>query len=179
MCDGVSQPEHQQTGSVEMGTGQRGPIFRAYSEQQRRSRFGLRHVLFPVALLLVGGLGYAVVTYQQAATPFRLDTYRGLRTVLRGMSPQDVSNILGQPIGKERRGNLECYQYGHPSIKVPYFTLHTVCFEDGKLREASDKRYDSWIVTSDGAIQPAPLEADEPDPPASTSKPGLAGKTEP
>jgi hypothetical protein len=179
MSEGVSQPEPQQMGSIDMGTAQRGTIFRAYTEQ-RRPRFQLRYLLYPAALLLLGGLGVLTVSYRQEATPFRLETHRGLRTVRRGMSPQDVKGILGQPIARERRGNLECFQYGRPSIKVPSYTLHTLCYEDGKLREVSERRYNSWIVTGDGAISPAPLEEEEaPAAPASNGPPGLATTPQP
>ncbi|QRN95181.1 hypothetical protein JRI60_39865 [Archangium violaceum] len=175
----MSQTEPQQMGSIDVGTGQRGPIFRAYTEQ-RRPRFQLRYLLYPAALLLIGGLGVWTVSYRQEAVPFRLDTYRGLRTVHRGMSPQDVKGILGQPIAREMRGNLECFQYGRPSLKVPYYTLHTLCYEGGKLREVSARRYNSWVVTSDGAISPAPLEEEEaPAAPASNSSPGLATTPQP
>ncbi|WP_257461442.1 hypothetical protein [Archangium lipolyticum] len=165
-------------GSIDVGTAQRGVIFRAYTEQ-RSPRFQLRYLLYPAALLFILGLGVVVVSYRQEAVPFRLDTYRGLRTVRRGMSPQDVKGILGQPIARERRGNLECFQYGRPSIKVPYYTLHTLCYEDGKLREVSARRYNSWVVTSDGAISPAPLEEEEPAAPPSNGPPGLATTPQP
>jgi hypothetical protein len=179
MSQGVSQ-EHQQTGSAEMGTPPSKPIFRAYTEQQRPSRFDLRYVLYPAALLLVGVLGKWTVSFRQEATPIRVETAWGLRTVRRGMSPQDVQSLLGQPTSKERRGNQECYQYGRPSIQVPTFILHVVCYEDGKLREVSEKRYNSWVVTQDMAISPAPLEVEEaPAPPASPSPPGLAGRNAP
>ncbi len=178
----MSQPENQReaTGSGEAGTDQRGAIFRAYQNEQR-TRSRRRYFLYPAALLLLIGLGAMTVSYQQRATPIRVDTRWGLRTVRVGMSPQDVSSVLGQPTSKERRGNLECYEYGRPTIKEPTFTLHVVCYEEGKLREVSEKRYNSWVVTQDGAISPAPLEYEEapaPESPAPShiSAPGLAGK---
>lgn len=180
ISEGVSQPESQReaTGSGEMGTAQRGAIFRAYQNEQR-TRSKHRYLLYPAALLVVLGLGAVTVSYQQSAPPIRVDTRWGLRTVRVGMSPQDVSSVLGQPTSKERRGDLECYEYGRPTIKEPTFTLHVICYEDGKLREVSEKRYNSWVVTQDGAISPAPLEY-APTPgspsPTTTSAPGLAGK---
>jgi len=158
-----------------MGATPQKAIFRAYQEQRRR-RFNPRYLVYP-ALLLIGVLGYWVVSYHQETRPIRVETYRGLKTVHRGMSPQDVSPLLGEPIGKERRGNLECYQYGRPTLKAPSFTLHTVCYEDGKLREVSERRYNSWIVLEDGSV--APIEYDEPKPPASKSAPSLAGPNPP
>ncbi|PTL79442.1 hypothetical protein DAT35_35280 [Vitiosangium sp. GDMCC 1.1324] len=164
-----------------MGPAQQKAIFRAYTEQQR-SRFNRRALLlYPAALALIIGLGIWTVKFEPEATPYRVDTAWGLRTVVKGMSPQQVSGILGQPTSKERRGNLECYQYGRPSIKVESFVLHVVCYEDGKLREVSEKHYNSWVVTQDGAISPAPLEVEEaapPAPPAPPSAPNVAGKLE-
>ena len=64
-----------------METGPRGNLFRAYTEQQRASRFRLRYVLVPVVVLLVAALGYAVVTFKQEATPYRVETPWGVRTV--------------------------------------------------------------------------------------------------
>ncbi|QRK08824.1 hypothetical protein JQX13_01205 [Archangium violaceum] len=181
----MSQPEQQQMGSIAMGQGQQKPIFRAYTEQQR-VRFNPRILLYPAALLLLIGLGIWTVSLEQEATPIRVETTWGLRTVRKGMSPQDVSGILGQPTSKERRGNQECFQYGRPSIKVESFVLHVVCYEEGKLREVSEKRYNSWVVTQDGAISPAPLEPEELAPPATApgapgapSTPSVAGQTTP
>jgi hypothetical protein len=156
-------------------------IFRAYTEEQRRSRFDLRFVLYPIVALLLLGLGKLVVNFQQEARPIRVDTPWGLRTVRLGMSPKEVSGILGQPVSKERRGNQECYQYGIPSIKVADFVLHVACYEDGKLRDVSQKHYNSWVVTQDGAISPAPIDPEELVPPAPVppSAPNVAGKTEP
>ncbi|MCY1075343.1 hypothetical protein [Archangium lansingense] len=155
-------------------------IFSAYSKQQpRRPKRML--LLYPAAALFLFLLGKWFVALQPAATPYRVETAWGLRQVNKGMSPQDVSGILGQPTSKERRGNQECFQYGRPTIKEPTFVLHVVCYEDGKLIEVSEKRYNSWVVTSDMAISPAPLEyelQDEPKPeaPASPSAPSVAGQ---
>jgi hypothetical protein len=134
-----------------------------------------------LALLLLIGLGMLTVRFEPEATPFRVDTRWGLRTVRKGMTPQEVQSRLGQPTSKERRGNLECYQYGKPTINEPSFTLHVVCYENGKLLEVSEKRYNSWVVTQDGAISPAPLEYElspEPDP-APPTTPSIANTATP
>ncbi len=170
MSRDVSQ-EHEQTEG----------IFTAYSKQQPpRSKRML--LLYPAAVLLLFLLGRWFVSLHQEATPIRVDTAWGLRTVRKGMSPQEVSGILGQPTSKERRGNQECFQYGRPTIKEPSFVLHVVCYEDGKLIEVSEKRYNSWVVTSDMAISPAPLEYELQDeeqpatPPAPPNAPGVASQ---
>ncbi|AKJ01355.1 Hypothetical protein AA314_02981 [Archangium gephyra] len=156
-------------------------FFSAYSKQQpRRSKRML--LLYPAAALFLFLVGKWFVSLQPEATPFRIDTAWGLRQVNKGMSPQEVSGILGQPTSKERRGNQECYQYGRPTIKEPSFILHVVCYEDGKLIEVSKKRFNSWVVTQDMAISPAPLEyelpveEETPATPALPSTPAVAGQ---
>ena len=185
----VTSPEPQMEMN-RLSAAQHEYLFSAYTDP-RRIRLRRRHLLYPlVGLGVVGALGYALVTYQPVATPFRVETYRGLRTVTKGMSPQEVSGILGQPVGRERRGTQECFQYGRPSLKAASFILNTLCYEDGKLLEVHQKRYNSWLVTREGAISPA-LEALEelippPDaPPAPSavppagSAPGVAGPPTP
>lgn len=164
-----SEPQVAEVAAAEALPGSN--LFRAYTEQQRGSRVQLRYVLVPVMALLVGALGYAVVTFKQEATPYRVETPWGVRTVRRGMSPQDVRGILGQPIGKERRGEQDCYQYGRPTLKVPFYILQTVCYGNARLEEVSERRYNSWVVMEDDAIAPAPLpewvhERTPPAPPA-------------
>lgn len=183
----MSQPENQQeaSGTGEKGTAPRESIFAAYQEQKRpRASYYRYLLLYPLAVLVLLGLGALFVSLEQEATPIRVETKWGMRTVRLGMSPQEVSTLLGQPASKERRGNMECYQYGRPTINEPSFTLHVVCYEDGKLREVSEKRYNSWVVTQDGAISPAPLEyrlTPEPESPVPSNggAPGIAGQPTP
>lgn len=183
MSEGVSQTQTPQMSPGAPGPSQGSAIFRAYQEQVRPRHGRLRYALYPAAALALIGLGVWVVRLQPEATPFRLETYRGLRTVRRGMSPADVAGILGQPVAKESRDGMECFQYGRPSLRMPSFTLHTLCYKDGKLQQVSEKHYSSWLVTQDGAIAPITLEPDEPAaPPKKDSKanaPGLAGPTQP
>lgn len=183
----MSQPQNQQeaSGTGEKGTAPRGSIFAAYQEQKRpRSSYYRYFLLYPLAALVVLGLGVLFVNLEQEAAPIRVETKWGMRTVRLGMSPQEVSTLLGQPASKERKGNMECYQYGRPTINEPSFTLHVVCYEEGKLREVSEKRYNSWVVTQDGAIAPAPLEYRltpelESPGPSHGSSPGIAGQPTP
>jgi hypothetical protein len=171
----VSQPEQPErpTGTPS--------FFHAY-QAQSAPRSLRRYVLSgAVVVLALTGLGRWFVSYRSEATPFRLDTPWGLRTVQKGMSPQEVSGLLGQPVGKEVVGGRECIQYGRPTLRAPTFVLHTVCYEDGKLLEVSQKRYNSWVVLPDGAIAPIVYDDEEsqaPAPPAEGA-PGLAGKTSP
>ena len=107
MSEGVSQPEHQQevTGSGGRAQPSAKSIFHAYTDQRRVPASISGTSCTPVALLLLIGLGALFVRIEPEATPFRVDTLWGLRTVRKGMSPQEVQAILGQPTSKERRGN--------------------------------------------------------------------------
>lgn len=159
-------------------TSSRDGLFSAYTNEQRQ-RVSRRQIFTVAGVLGVFSvLAYAVVTYQPEARPFRVDTWKGLRMVVQGMTPQEVSGILGQPIGRELRGDQECFQYGRPSLKEASFVLHTLCYVGGKLQDVSARRYNSWVVTRDGAISPAPLE-EELAPLPETDAPGLAGDTQP
>ncbi len=160
-------------------------IFTAYSGQQRSRGTKRRYFLYPAAALVILALGLWTVKFQQEALPIRVETAWGLRTVRKGMSPQEVQSLLGQPTSKDRNGNVECYQYGRPKINAPSFTLHVVCYENGKLRDVSEKRYNTWVISPDGAMSPPQLEeepAPAPEPsqaPGGPSAPGLANQTSP
>ena len=158
-------------------TSSRDGLFSAYTNEQRQRVTRRQFLATALVLGVFGVLAYAVVTYQPERRPFRVDTYHGLRMVVQGMTPQEVSGILGPPVGRELRGEQECFQYGRPTLKAAGFTLNTLCYVDGKLQDVSARRYNSWVVSRDGSILPAPLEPGEleesvlPEPPA----PGVAG----
>jgi hypothetical protein len=168
----VTQTQHQQDEG----------LFTAYTGQPR-VRSKRRYFLYPAAALVIVALGFWTVKFEPEATPFRIETAWGLRIVQKGMTPQEVQSFLGQPTSKERHGNVECYQYGKPTLNAPSFVLHVVCYEDGKLRDVSEKHYNTWVITQDGAMSPAPLE-EEPSPapapspvPGGPSEPGVAHQT--
>jgi hypothetical protein len=133
-------------------------IFRAYQGKGVRSR-GLRPYLVALVVLLgLGTLGWRFVSHHSADRHIRVETPWGMRTVRQGMSPADVRPIMGAPATREVRGNQECFQHGRPTIELPSFTLYTLCYEDGALRDVTERRYNAWVVSPDGAIAPAPLE---------------------
>ncbi len=187
---GVTQPDQQQEPTASAKTGTESTetegIFTAYSGQQHSRGTKRRYFLYPAAALVLLALGLWTVKFEQEAPPIRVDTLWGLRSVRKGMTPQQVQSVLGQPTSKDRNGNVECYQYGKPTINAPTFTLHVVCYEDGKLRDVSEKRYNSWVITPDGAMSPAPLEEQQPQPPDEPTQaprgpraPGIANQTSP
>ena len=176
----MNAPEQQVVAGASL-TSSRDGLFSAYTNEQRQ-RVTRRQILAATLLLGVfGSLAYVVVTYQPARKPFRVDTYNGVRRVVQGMTPQEVSGILGPPVGREMRGDQECFQYGRATLRAAGFILNTLCYVDGKLQEVSARRYNSWIVSNDGSIVPAPLEPGELEETlrSAPEAPGLAGDSTP
>lgn len=178
MWRSVSQPE-QQVGVSTVRITSGDDLFSAYTDTRRRRLTRRQLLTSGLGLVSFAVLAYVALTLQPEATPFRVDTYQGMRTVLRGMTPQEVSGILGPPVGREQRGDQECFQYGRPSLKAASFILTTLCYVDGKLQNMSARRYNSWVVTSDGAITPAPIEGEQLIPPPEPGAPNLADDAQP
>ncbi|ATB36773.1 hypothetical protein CYFUS_002188 [Cystobacter fuscus] len=178
MWRSVSQPE-QQVGVSTVRITSGDDLFSAYTDTRNRRLTRRQLLTYGLGLAIFAVLAYVAVTFQPEATPFRVDTHQGMRTVLRGMTPQEVSGILGPPLGREKRGDQECFQYGRPSLKAASFILNTVCYVDGKLQSVSARRYNSWVVTHDGAIVPAPIEGEELVPPPEPGAPNLVEGAQP
>jgi hypothetical protein len=168
----VSTPEDRQEPSsqAEPRASQGSAIFHAYQGKESRSGGARRYLLALAVLLALGTLGQRFVAFRNENSFIRVDTPWGMRTVRKGMSPAEVEPVMGSPVTRELRGDVECLQYGRPTINHPRFVLYTVCYEDGELRDISERRYDAWVVTPDGAIAPAPLEA----PPTSLAQESVA-----
>jgi hypothetical protein len=93
---------------------------------------------------------------QETAKMKRVVTPTGIRGVREGMSPQDVLGVLGKPFSSQRSadGRADCYQYGRPSLQQAEFSVYVVCYEDGKMRDVSVRRFASWRVSPDGTFAP-------------------------
>ncbi|HEX8536315.1 MAG TPA: hypothetical protein VF664_02550, partial [Cystobacter sp.] len=83
----MSQPE-QQVGvnGVRITSGD--DLFSAYTDTRRRRLTRRQLLSYGLGLAIFAVLAYVAVTFQPEATPFRVDTHQGLRTVQRGMTPQ-------------------------------------------------------------------------------------------
>ncbi|MBX5480465.1 MAG: hypothetical protein IRZ16_01260 [Myxococcaceae bacterium] len=114
------------------------PFFSIYRPERRRGT-PLR-----TRLLVIGG-AFALALMAQWIWPdpqtYRIVTPKGLRAVHAGMSVRQVEAALGVPIGTEANGSLQCYRYGSPTFEAPSFLVHVACFEDGKLKSLTSKRY--------------------------------------
>jgi hypothetical protein len=127
-------------------------IFTAFQERREPRR---RWPLLALAALV--GLG-AWGALRREVEPIRLATREGFKSIHLGMTLPEVTSVLGRPLLREQRGGAECFQYGQPVLNEPTFVLFLLCYEDGKLREVTTRRYNAWVVGPDGAISPAPVE---------------------
>jgi hypothetical protein len=117
------------------------PIFRAFQERKPSRR---RWVVL-AALPVVAGLAGWALTQGQAGA-LQVATPRGVKTVRRGMSPQQVVGILGKPLTLVRSadGLSDCYRYGTPSLTKEKFLVYSACFESGELQDVTVRHYEAW-----------------------------------
>lgn len=117
-------------------------LFAAFRVGPRRRRY-----LWPTVVVTAALLAF-VVTRKPDGT--RVVTARGFATIKRGMSAHDVRGILGAPIDGERSGDADCLRYGHPTLEVPEFTIYSVCYASGRLRDVTEHHYSAEAVNPDG-----------------------------
>ena len=117
------------------------PIFGAVLER-RRSRWPLW--VAAAAAFVTAGTLFARTTRRTfpVVTPF------GVRQFQPGMAGADVQALMGAgPIGTTRSDDgHDCVTYGHPSLKVPFFTLYDACFQDGKLVRVDERKLSAQSV---------------------------------
>jgi len=144
-----------------------GPIFRAFQERTAsRGRWGWLAV--PVI-----GMGLWWLAHQELTPPARAHgPVRGIQAVKSGMTPDEVSGLLGRPFGQRTSddGRAECFQYGRPTMEKATFPVYSLCYEGGKLREMTVKQYTALPLTPDGLPQ-LPGDAAPPAPAANATKP--------
>lgn len=123
-------------------------LFEAFRKQSpRRARWAL--LAIPAAGLFAWGLA-------QEVSPRTLLALPGLRKVHEGMTPEEVRGLLGHPFAVERshESGKECYRYGRPSFERPVFPIYALCYEDGKLQDATVRYYNAWLVDPEQASTP-------------------------
>jgi hypothetical protein len=132
-------------------------LFTAFQERPTR-RFGLRTGLLLGIVVLLGFVGNNLLRREQLK-PFRLINSQGnVKTVYHGMSPQEVDTIMGKPLTRETLGGMDCLQYGRPTLNDPTFLLFSICYEEGKVQTVKARRFNSWVVSPNGTMAPAPAE---------------------
>lgn len=143
MSDGVIAPENSLNAASPAGSApsSQDALFTAFREQ-KPSR--ARWALLPAAALVLGAGGWALS--RQADRTYRVVTPRGIITVSHGMTPQEVTGLLGKAITLDRTGASECYRYGQPTLVAESFVVYSVCYEDGKLRDVVQRKYSAWQV---------------------------------
>ncbi len=143
-------------------------LFRAFKEQQTSRRRWALLLMLPLAGVGVWALAHETAKIKPVVTP------HGIRGVTDGMSPQEVLGVLGKPISMQRGADgADCYMYGRPTLAKAEFSVYSVCYADGKMRDISVRRFASWRVGPNGTFVPsedaAPGPAPE-TPPAAASE---------
>jgi hypothetical protein len=131
-------------------------LFTAFQENapvpRGRWAVALMAALVPVVL----GVGFWALARNEEQT-FRLVTPNGIKSLRGGMTSDQVVALLGRPITLERgEDGAECYRYGQPNFVNPQFLIYTVCYESGKLRDVTQRKYSAWSVDPDTGTFAAP-----------------------
>lgn len=128
------------TMSADDTPGPDGSFFSAFRPGPRPRRAWL----LPIVSAVVALVAVTVPLYfliRPTPGSYQVATPRGLRTLSPGMSESQVGAVLGVPFLSEKKGSALCFRYGTPTLDVPWFLVHTVCFEDGKMRGVSSERF--------------------------------------
>jgi hypothetical protein len=159
MSSGVTQPASSPESSLPAETAATLPegLFTAFQERPTR-RFGLRTGLLLGIVAVLALVGNNLLRREQLK-PYRLINAQGnVKTVYHGMSPQEVDTIMGRPLTRETLSGMDCLQYGRPTLNDPTFLLFSICYVEGKVETVKARRFNSWVVTPNGTISPAPAE---------------------
>ena len=123
------------------------PFFSAFvQEKQKRPKWVLPAAL-SAAVFVIALTAFLVRPDPQ---DFQVVTPYGMRTVTLGMSQEQVGQSLGKPIGIEERNGQQCLRFGFPNFEAKSFVVHTACFEGGRLRELTQKRYRAEKINPQG-----------------------------
>lgn len=159
---------------VEQAPSEADKLFSAFREQRASNRRWLYVLVVPLL-----GAVTAWASMQGQPEMVRIVTANGIKAVSLGMSQQEVLGQLGRPIGKElRAGGLECFQHGMFLLTEPSTTVYTVCYEGGRLKEVTSRRYSMWQADPNGTFAPAGIpfgdEATAPKPAPGPEQPAPA-----
>lgn len=145
--------------AVKQGPSDDEVLFSAFRAQKTSNRGWLLVLLVP----LLGAIA-AWASMHEVPGSMRVITANGIKMVSPGMAQQDVLGMLGRPIGRElREGGVECFQHGQFSLTEPSTTVYVLCYQDGKLKDVSTRRYSLWNMQPDGTILPAGVPMGPPD----------------
>lgn len=127
-------------------------LFSAFAER-KPSR--LRWALLALSLVAVPGLWALLHAHADLA---QVMTRRGIQTVRRGMSPQEVRGVLGRPVTMQRSedGRTVCYRHGDPTMEKPTFLIYSACYENDELRTVTMKKYEAWDMDAATASNDSP-----------------------
>ncbi|HEX4619960.1 MAG TPA: hypothetical protein VH208_00205 [Myxococcaceae bacterium] len=91
---------------------------------------------------------------------YRVMTAKGFKVLKPGMSTVDVGEALGGAFAEERDADgADCLIYGHPTVKMPEFTVYAACYRDGRLVRVTSKDLSATTVDPDALrklVEPPP-----------------------
>lgn len=156
----MSVPDSMNPSSVSgQGTSADEVLFSAFREQRTTNRrWWLLALLVPALAALA-----AWASLHEVPGSMRIITANGIKMVSPGMAQEEVLRMLGRPVGRERNAaGHDCFQHGQFSLTEPSTTLYVLCYEGGKLRDVSTRRYSLWGVGPDGTFVPAGIQMGPP-----------------
>jgi hypothetical protein len=156
----VSVPDSMNPSSVSGQEASSGEVlFSAFRERRTVNRRGWLLALLVPALAALA----AWVSLHEVPGSQRIITANGIKLVSPGMAQEEVLRMLGRPVGRERNAaGLDCFQHGQFSLTEPSTTLYVLCYEGGKLKDVSTRRYSLWGVAPDGTFVPAGIQMGAP-----------------
>ncbi|HLT29050.1 MAG TPA: hypothetical protein VK013_03350 [Myxococcaceae bacterium] len=107
-----------------------------------------------VWLIVVAVVGYG--SYKAVFAPssgVRAVTPYGLFTLRDAMPRADVDRALGGPIAQESgTSDNGCLLYGQPVPESSGFSLYRVCYEQGRIAQVSESRFESFGINEQNEI---------------------------
>ena len=83
----------------------------------------------------------------RAVTPY------GLFTLRDAMPREDVDRALGGPIAQESgTSDNGCLLYGQPVTESAGFSLYRICYEQGRIAQVSESRFESFGINEQNEI---------------------------
>lgn len=151
----MSVPDSMNPPSVSgQGTSTDEVLFSAFRERRASNRRWLLVLVVPLLAALA-----AWASLHEVPGSMRIITANGIKMVSPGMPQEEVLRMLGRPVGRQRSAEgLDCFQHGQFSLTEPSTTLYVLCYEGGKLKDVSTRRYSLWGVGPDGEFVPAGIQ---------------------
>jgi hypothetical protein len=123
--------------------GEAEPLFSAVLRKKRTR--------WPAWIALAVAFAVASVAFaRRNGGGYRVMTAQGFRVLKPGMTTGDVGQVLGGAFAEERDADgANCLIYGHPTLKMPEFTVYAACYRDGRLVRVTSKDLSATTIDPD------------------------------